>query len=446
MHQSPLISLRVGVATRDISPLRPMFLVGYPHQPRTSTGVHDPLLASAIFFDDGRTRLLAISLDLLFISTDTTRECRRAIEQATGVPAGHTLISATHTHSGPVTADMLAWRDDTIVPPTDPEYMAFLKQRVVEAAVAASQSAVPARLAVTTAHAEGVGGNRLLPDGVHDREVGILFAQRRDNGQPLALQVVYSMHPTVMHEDSTLVSADFPAFTRRHLEAALTGVKVLYHTGPCGNLSPRYHVKGQTFAEAERLGGTLGETVLREVRALRNVDFTDNVPLAATSELVALHSRRYPTVSHAEENLQRSRADYERLQREGAPRAQVRTAECVVFGAEELLTLARLEASGELEGSRQHYAQAEVQALRVGDTFLVGLPGEQFVEYALRIKRESPRRAFVISLANGELQGYIVTPEAEATGGYEAQMSFFPAAAGHAFTSAALKLIRGMAT
>jgi neutral ceramidase len=446
MNQAPPISLRVGAATRDISPLRPMFLVGYPHQPRTSTGVHDPLLASALFFDDGSTRLLAISLDLLFLSAETARECRLAIEHATGVPPDHTLISATHTHSGPVTADMLAWRDDPVVPPTDPEYMAFLKQRVVEAAVAAQQCAVPARLAVTTAQAEGVGGNRLSPDGVHDREVGILFAQRRDDGQPLALQVIYSMHPTVLHEDSTLVSADFPVFTRRYLEAALPGVKALYHTGPCGNLSPRYHVKGQTFAEAERLGRTLGEAVLRAVRALRAVDFTDNVPLAAASELVALQPRHFPAVNHAEENLRHARAEHGRLQREGAPRAQVRTAECTVFGAEEVLTLARAEVSGELEKLRQHHAQAEVQVLRVGDTFLIGLPGEQFVEYALRIKSQSPHRTFVISLANGELQGYIVTPEAEAAGGYEAQMSLFPAAAGDALTAAALKLIRGLMT
>ena len=85
-----MISLRIGVATRDISPLRPMFLVGYPHEPRTSTGIHDPLLASAIFFDNRKTQLLAISLDLLFISAETTREFRTAIEQATGVPAGRT--------------------------------------------------------------------------------------------------------------------------------------------------------------------------------------------------------------------------------------------------------------------------------------------------------------------------------------------------------------------
>jgi hypothetical protein len=324
--------------------------------------------------------------------------------------------------------------------------MAFLRQRVVEAAVAASESVVPARLAVTSARAEGVGGNRLSPDGPHDPEVGILFARRGDGGQPLAAQVIYSMHPTVLHEDSTLVSSDFPAFARRHLETALPGVKVLYHTGPCGNLSPRYHVKGQTFAEAERLGRALGETVLRAVDALRPEDFADQVSLAAGSRWVTLPSRPCPTLDRAAGNLQRAQAEYERLRHQAAPRAQVRTAECAVFGAEEGMTLARAEASGEVERlRRQRYARVEVQALRIGGAVLVALPGEQFVEYALRLKHDSPAPVFVVSLANGELQGYLVTPEAEAAGGYEAQMGLFPAAAGPVLTSAALDLIRDLA-
>ncbi len=36
-------SLRAGAARRDISPRKPMFLVGYPHVARTSTGIHDPI-------------------------------------------------------------------------------------------------------------------------------------------------------------------------------------------------------------------------------------------------------------------------------------------------------------------------------------------------------------------------------------------------------------------
>jgi neutral ceramidase len=447
MTTIPTKGLRVGVASRDISPLKPMFLVGYPHVPRISTGVHDPLLVSAIFFDDGKTPLLAIALDLLFVSAETVCDWRQAIEQTAGIPASRIVISATHTHSGPITAELLAWRDDPVVPAIDPDYMAFLKQRVVEAAVAARQSAVPAQLAVTAAIAERLGGNRISAvDGPSDPEAGILFARRRDNAEPLALQMIYSMHPTVMHEDSTLVSSDFPAFTRRYLEAALSGAKVIYHTGPSGNLSPRYHVKAQTFAEAERLGNLLGETVLRAVHALREEDFADDISLDAVSERVAIPSRSYPSVVCARENLQRAQADYQTLQREGAPRGQVRTAECTIFGAEEVVTLAQAEASGELEEWHRRYARAEVQVLRVGGAFLVALPGELFVEYALHIKHACQGRTFVVNLANGELQGYIVTPEAEKAGGYEAQMSMFSAAAGDILTSVAVKLIQELAT
>ncbi|OGD18863.1 MAG: hypothetical protein A2W03_04260 [Candidatus Aminicenantes bacterium RBG_16_63_16] len=115
--------LLAGTATRDISPTEPAFLAGYPHEPRLSTGVHDPLLASALYLADGKTALLLIGLDILFISQRSTAFCRDAISRATGIPAGNILISASHTHSGPVTSDQLAWLDDPVVPPPDPGYM-----------------------------------------------------------------------------------------------------------------------------------------------------------------------------------------------------------------------------------------------------------------------------------------------------------------------------------
>ena len=68
------------------------------------------------------------------------------------------------------------------------------------------------------------------------------------------------MHPTVLHEDSTLVSGDFPAMTRQYLQEHVLGADcpVLYHTGPSGNQSPRHVTRANTFDEAERLGGLLG--------------------------------------------------------------------------------------------------------------------------------------------------------------------------------------------
>ncbi|MCD6284791.1 MAG: hypothetical protein J7M39_02615, partial [Anaerolineae bacterium] len=136
------------------------------------------------------------------------------------------------------------------------------------------------------------------------------------------------------------------------------------------------------------------------------------------------------------------RAQYEQLQDDKAPRAEIRTAECAVFGAEGTLALAQAEARGELDARLRDYRSAEVQALQISDVCLIGLQGECFVEYALEIKRRAVRRTFVVSLVNGELQGYIVTPEAAAAGGYEATNAVFAPESGRTLVNAAVELVK----
>lgn len=438
------MSLSAGVAVRDISPRKPLFLVGYPHKPRTSNGIHDPLLASALYLSDGATPLVLIAVDILFVPAPSVRICRTAISKATGVPSGNILISATHTHSGPVINEVLAWKNDPVVAPPDPDYLEQFHQGIIEAAVAAHATAEPARLAVTSAIAEGVGGNRLDPNGVFDSEVGLMAIQRQRDDRWLALNLIYGMHPTVLHEDSRLVSSDFPHFTRRQIAEAFPDVTTLYHLGPCGNLSPRHHVKAQTFAEAERLGRRLGASVVRTLRSLTPVDFCDELKLAAILREVELVDNSFPSVAEAEVSLNQARERYEQLKRSGAPRAEVRTAECVIFGCEEALTLAQAQASGELAKWQERYRRAEVQVLRIGELFLAAVPGEQFVEYGLEIKQRAPHRAFIISLANGELQGYIVTPEAAVAGGYEAAFALFRPESGRRMVNAALEMMEAL--
>ena len=47
-----------------------------------------------------------------------------------------------------------------------------------------------------------------------------------------------------------------------------------------------------------------------------------------------------------------------------------------------------------------------------------------FVEFALRAQQNDPD-TFIICLANGDLQGYLVTAEAAAEQGYEASNAIF---------------------
>ena len=58
----------------------------------------------------------------------------------------------------------------------------------------------------------------------------------------IACMVAYAMHPTVLHEDSTLISGDFPHFTRAFLQGGVlpAGCPMLFHSGASGNQSPRH--------------------------------------------------------------------------------------------------------------------------------------------------------------------------------------------------------------
>lgn len=435
------MSLLAAAAVREITPSEPVSLYGYPHVQRVSTGVHDPLLAMILVLRSSTGTVVLGSLDLLMLEPPYARALRRAVAAAAGCAEDGVLISCTHTHSGPVTSRLIGWSTDPTIPPPDPEYLAFVQRQLVAAADEAAAALVPAELAWTAADATGVGGNRLADHGVTDPECGLLAVRDKATKKLLSLAVIYGMHPTILHEDSTLVSADFPYYTRRHLaEQAGKDIPVLYHTAPCGNQSPRRFVNGQTFAEAERLGRKLGTAAWQALARLGASDWQTEAALAARLTQVKLPRNTIRPREEAERLLADYRARYAQLQRDGAPRTEIRTAECAVFGAEGALELAQANDDGTLAARLIDYTPADLQCLHIGGTDIIGLPGECFTEYGLAIKGKARRRTFVISLANGDLQGYIVTPEAAAAGGYEATNAVFAPEAGSVLVETALAL------
>ena len=416
-------TLTAGAATIEITPQGSQFLFGYPHVERFSTGVHDPLLSSALYLSDGQTEVLFIANDIIYIPKAVVGNVRRRIADATSIPANSIMVTATHTHSGPMTVDCLSNEADPVVPRTDPDYVHFMEERIVAAGIRAHQSARPAEVGLTVTDGSGVGTNRRDSSGPADPNVPVLAVRSADDQSPVALMLVCSMHPTVLHEDSTLVSGDFPAMARQYLQQAVLGpdCPILHHTGPCGNQSPRHRTKANTFAEAERLGHTLGRAI---EAVLPEIQYEDTFSLDCRQMSVELAVRTFPSVAQAEVDLTQARDRLAQLRADRAERTAVRTAQCDWFGAEETLALARAAASGRLASFVESCMPAEIQLIRIGPWSLVAWPGEIFVEFALQIKSRHPN-TFVISLANGELQGYLVTTQAVAEGGYEASNALF---------------------
>src|SRR4051794_18123913 len=150
-------TLGAGAASVEIAPKGSVFLYGYPHVPRNSTGVHDPLLCSALYLRAADGQALFLANDLIHLSKALTADVRRGITARTGVSAEAIMITATHTHSGPVIVDHVSNAADVTVPKPDAGYLQWLVQQMVAAATSAFAAAQPAEIGLVVARAEGVG-------------------------------------------------------------------------------------------------------------------------------------------------------------------------------------------------------------------------------------------------------------------------------------------------
>lgn len=432
--------LIAGAATTDITPQGSQFLFGYPFVERMSEGVNDPLQSSALYLSDGTNQAMLISNDIIFISKASAQRIRRVISEETGIPVSVIMVAATHTHSGPVTVDYISSSNDPIVPKVDMEYVRYMEDKIIQTGCTAFQNAEPARAGFLLADGTGIGTNRHDPSGPADLDIPVVLV-KNEKDEYIAGMLVCNMHPTILHEDSKLYSGDYPAFTREILQEKYlkNECPVLYFTGASGNQSPRHVTKENTFEEARRIGGILADAIGAKME--EGVEFSSDVPVGCLQKSVDLPRRRFPEVEWAESHQQKSLERFEYLKKTSNNAQEIRTAEVDWFGAEELLHLSRLNAKGELEEVYKSCLPAEIQVIGVGPWNFAAWPGEIFIEYSLALKEEV-KDTFLITLTNGELQGYVATEEAEAKGFYEASNSIFHYASGQILVDETATLIK----
>ena len=163
--------------------------------------------------------------------------------------------------------------------------------------------------------------------------------------------------------------------------------------------------------------------------------------MKTTQQFVELPKRGFPSVEKAEAHLEKAIQTLERLRRENGPTdKQTRTAECDWFGAEETVVLAQAAVDGKLGSVCKACMPAEIQIIKIGKWSFVGWQGEVFIEYPLAVKGAKPD-TFLIAMANGELQGYIVTEEAAEEGGYEASNALFSFKSGQIMVDKTIEIL-----
>lgn len=414
--------LKAGTAVANVTPNKSQFLFGYPHVERISIGVHDPLLATALYLTEGDRQALFVAVDVIFLSKSQVCEIRQAVFAQTGVPVQSIMVSATHTHSGPVTVSLMSCNADPIVPPPDPYYIQFLIEQTVAACVRATTNIAPAEMAIVAPNVLGLGTNRHDPQGPSILKVPMLFVRSATDKSLWGVMLTCSMHPTVLHQDSRLVSGDFFGLARQSIQETL-GEKfaVLVQMGAAGNQSPRHVIRSNTLSEAKRLGSILAKAIHD---ALEVAEFSNDWPIVCYQSEIELPRREFPSLDDAlaQEKSAAERLDF--LRRSSTDKAAIRGAECDWFGAQETVTLARIQDEGKLESAIAGCIPAEIHMISIGRWYWIGWPCEVFVEFAIQIGERFPQTS-IVTLANGELQGYLVTQEAIQKKTYEAMNAVF---------------------
>jgi hypothetical protein len=284
----------------------------------------------------------------------------------------------------------------------------------------------------------GVGGNRRDPNELADPEVWVIGVQDT-LGKLRGCLVKYALHPTFLHSDNLLVSADYPGCIRMQLAKKVPGLVFLFAQGASGNQSPRYFRSGKTYDEARRVGGAIGEEA---ARVLASMEYSDRVELVTRSAEIEIELRKLPSRSEAESEVAGRKSDWEKARLSGAAEGDIWNAELRLLGAEDTLGYILAEQSGERLSLRDDELPAEIQVIGIGEARLVGIPGEIFTEFGMTIQYRAPfDKTVVIELANGCLPGYACTARAYAQGGYETGTSLLTGRSGEQLVEGAVKLL-----
>jgi hypothetical protein len=426
-----------------ITPPPGVHLEGYTPMPQ-STAVHDDLHARAIVVSDGASEAAIVSCDLIGINRQLGTAVRTLAHEATGIPAQHIMVCATHTHMGPA----------LLLPdPSDPPLMDTLPQQVASAIERAHAARRPAVLKAGRGAVDSVSQNRRHPDWPIEEHMEVLLFDTPDpRDGPVASIINYACHATIMYRTNSQISADYPGYAVRTVQKVLGDAPALYLNGACGDINPAWIE--QRFDEAERVGSIVGAEAVRRLQELRPLGVQHKVWSIRWDELTdkpitsgELLQPRLRVASREIDVKIRALEDAETYDRELTD-LRVKVAELAAGSVDERRAL--MERITYLQGTaamarvlRPNTLKAEVQAISFGTgQAIVGLPGEFFVSTGQGIRESAGVAHPMVACYTNHHLMYVIPREAWSQGGYEPGVSILDEDAEEAFRATAVDLMR----
>jgi neutral ceramidase len=399
-------ALQGGSAKVNITPPLGVTLIGSYGKP--SDTVMDDLYAKALVLSDGSNTIAIVAADLLYTPLEEiTDPVRTLVHEKLGLPRQNLMVCATHTHSGPEVFTRSKLPPKSRVPVSDlaQSYLQVLVRKMADAVVMAHQNLRDVRIGAAVGEVPEVLFNRrpLGKDGrvkttftlgpevvatrriepAADGETHVMFTLASDGaplefgrvdprvfvlrmedteGRIIGSLVDFGCHPVSIYPSfPTAISADYPAFVARVVEQA-EGGRCLFMLGLAGNTVPIQRGAGPR----EQIGKAVGAEA---VRKLQFVTTTSDVAVSGMCRPVT-----FP----------------------------LKTA-----------------ASDKTDGAGAQSITTEIQILRLGDIYILGLPGEVLVEVGREIREKAGIEKLLIATVANDAIGYVCHSRAYDEGGYE---------------------------
>jgi Neutral/alkaline non-lysosomal ceramidase, N-terminal len=403
---------KAGVASVVITPDQPMWMAGYAARTKPSEGKINDLNAKVLVLEDEQgARLVIVTVDLLGIPRPTRDWLQEQVKQRYKISPEFLLLSASHTHSGPVIRETKYSIYGNTLYGLSPEqiqqsnqYVDKLQQKILDLIGRAIDNLAPARLGYSHARAGFAMNRRLLtetgvrnspnPDGPVDHDVPVLRIDGA-NGKLLAVLFGYACHNTTL--SGYEFCGDYAGFAQQDIQDAHPQATAMFIAGCGGDQNP-YPRRGPRSLEYCKEHGRALANAVETALIVKARPVTG--PIHAALDTVTLDFAEPPTRQQLEEQL-KSKDKYESRHARGL--------------------LEQLKEKGAI---RKTYPYL-VQVIQFdNDLTMVALSGEVVVDYSLRLKSElaghtSGSPAIWVAAYTNDVFGYVPSLRVLREGGYE---------------------------
>lgn len=413
---------KVGAATSEMAADDSMVIAG-GIGPGFAKGQEGKLQATAIVIEGEKT-LCLVAVDILMMDRDYTDQAAKAIEKECGIPFDAIFINSSHTHHAPSTVTIHGYeRDEEFCRRT----VAAIVDAAKKACAAAKQSsACQPHFRLGQEATVGQNSRQLLKDGK------VYWIGPRDE----------FVRPTGPFD------VDLPVISLNRDDQSLAGL-IFNHSTHCigtrsGKRSPSFYgLAAQELAEelgapVAFLSGAAGSThnlvlncdemVIRMKAAIKDA-LSKSTPMKSTCLAAVKREIPFQMRTFDEEKEDKAVVEY-----------------CRKYSPDHADSIIKVfrDSRAKLKPLQGKTKPMWLQAVQLGDVYLVGVPAEFFTTHGIEIKRRSPYpNTFVCGLTN-DYVGYLPDRKGFELGGYQTWAglhSFSEVGTGEMVVEESLKLL-----